>query len=74
MTEVTTGPAASSETLRLSLPAGPRPAPPGALSASAAFGWRALLKIKHVPEQLFDVIAIPVVFTLMEHMEEAMAR
>jgi ABC-2 type transport system permease protein len=65
MTEVTTGPAASSETLRLSLPAGPRPAPPGALSASAAFGWRALLKIKHVPEQLFDVIAIPVVFTLM---------
>ncbi len=65
MTDVTTGPAASSETLRLSLPAGRRPAPPGALSASAAFGWRALLKIKHVPEQLFDVIAIPVVFTLM---------
>lgn len=65
MTEVTTDPAASGETLRLSLPAGPRPAPPGALSASAAFGWRALLKIKHVPEQLFDVIAIPVVFTLM---------
>jgi len=65
MTEVTTDPAASSETLRLSIPAGPRPAPPGALSASAAFGWRALLKIKHVPEQLFDVIAIPVVFTLM---------
>ena len=65
MTEVTTGPAASKQALRLSLPAGPRPAPPGALSASAAFGWRALLKIKHVPEQLFDVIAIPVVFTLM---------
>jgi daunorubicin/doxorubicin transport system permease protein len=33
--------------------------------ASAAFGWRALLKIRHVPEQLFDVLAIPVVFTLM---------
>ena len=65
MTEVTTGPAASSETLRLSLPAGPRPEPPGALSATAAFGWRALLKIRHVPEQLLDVIAIPVVFTLM---------
>jgi len=31
----------------------------------AAFGWRALLKIKHVPEMLLDVIAIPVVFTLM---------
>jgi ABC-2 type transport system permease protein len=65
MTEVTTGSATSSETLRLSLPVGLRPAPPGALSASAVFGWRALLKIKHVPEQLFDVIAIPVVFTLM---------
>jgi ABC-2 type transport system permease protein len=47
------------------LPPGPRPAPPGPLAASAAFGWRALLKIRHVPEQLFDVIAIPVVFTLM---------
>ncbi|HZD69934.1 MAG TPA: ABC transporter permease [Actinomycetes bacterium] len=47
------------------LPAGPRPEPPGPLAASAAFGWRALLKIRHVPEQLFDVIAIPVVFTLM---------
>ncbi len=43
----------------------PRPEPPGSLTASAVFGWRALLKIKHVPEQLFDVIAIPVVFTLM---------
>jgi ABC-2 type transport system permease protein len=47
------------------LPPGPRPAPPGPLAASAAFGWRALLKIRHVPEQLFDVIAIPVVFTLI---------
>jgi ABC-2 type transport system permease protein len=65
MTKVTTGCATSSETLRLCLPAEPRPAPPGALSASAVFGWRALLKIRHVPEQLLDVIAIPVVFTLM---------
>ena len=44
---------------------GPRPAPAGAWTATLAFGYRALLKIKHVPEQLFDVIAIPVVFTLM---------
>ena len=63
MTPVTAGPAASSETLR-SRP-GPRPAPPTALSASAAFGWRALLKIKHVPAQQFDVSAMPIVFTLM---------
>src|ERR1700730_8149493 len=42
-----------------------RPARPGALSASLTFGWRGLLKIKHVPEQLIDVIAIPIIFTLM---------
>jgi ABC-2 type transport system permease protein len=42
-----------------------RPEPPGAWTAALAFGYRALLKIRHVPEQLFDVIAIPVVFTLM---------
>jgi len=37
----------------------------GALSAALTFGWRGLLKIKYVPEQLIDVIAIPVIFTLM---------
>jgi ABC-2 type transport system permease protein len=65
MTPVTAGQATSSEIDSPRLRPGPRPEPPGALSASAAFGWRALLKIKHVPEQLFDVIAIPIVFTLM---------
>ncbi|MFD4183131.1 ABC transporter permease, partial [Rhodococcus sp. NPDC058514] len=44
---------------------GPRPARPNALSASLSFGWRALLKIKHVPEQLFDVTMFPIMFTLM---------
>jgi len=42
-----------------------RPPRASALSASLAFAWRALLKIKHVPEQLVDVIGIPVVFTLL---------
>jgi ABC-2 type transport system permease protein len=42
-----------------------RPARPGRLSASRTFGWRALLKLKHVPEELLDVIFIPVLFTLM---------
>ena len=37
----------------------------GAAAASLAFAWRSLLKIKHVPEQLGDVIGIPVLFTLM---------
>jgi ABC-2 type transport system permease protein len=47
------------------LPDGPRPAPAGALAASLTFGWRALLKIKHVPEQLFDVTMFPIMFLLM---------
>jgi ABC-2 type transport system permease protein len=41
------------------------PARAGAITASATFGWRALLKIKHEPGQLTDVIAIPVVFTVL---------
>lgn len=42
-----------------------RPAPPGVVAASLTFFWRALLKIKHVPEQLFDVTIFPVMTTLM---------
>ncbi len=42
-----------------------RPSRPSAISASLTFGWRALLKIKYVPEQLFDVTAFPVIFLLM---------
>ncbi|MGQ0803767.1 MAG: ABC transporter permease [Actinomycetota bacterium] len=42
-----------------------RPAPPSALSASLAFGWRAALKIKHVPMQLFDVTMFPIMFVLL---------
>ncbi|MFJ5869258.1 ABC transporter permease [Streptomyces parvus] len=42
-----------------------RPPRPSALSASLAFGWRAMLKIKHVPEQLFDVTAFPIMLVLM---------
>jgi ABC-2 type transport system permease protein len=42
-----------------------RPRPASGVSASITFGWRALLKMKHVPELLLDVIFIPVLFTLM---------
>ncbi|PCG81476.1 ABC transporter [Streptomyces sp. WZ.A104] len=42
-----------------------RPPRPSALSASVTFGWRAVLKIKHVPEQLFDVTAFPIMLVLM---------
>jgi ABC-2 type transport system permease protein len=53
------------ERLQAALASRARPARPHALSASLTFGWRALLKIKHVPEQLFDVTAFPIMFTLM---------
>ena len=42
------------DALRSALSSGERPKRPNALSTSLTFGWRALLKIKHIPEQLFD--------------------
>ncbi|MBE1514364.1 ABC transporter permease [Nesterenkonia halotolerans] len=47
------------------VPAEERPAPSGAVSASLTYGWRALLKIKHIPEQLFDVTVFPIMMTVM---------
>lgn len=47
------------------VPADQRPAPAGAISASLTYGWRALLKIKHIPEQLFDVTVFPIMMTVM---------
>ena len=42
-----------------------RPASPSALSNALVFGWRAVLKFKHVPEQLFDLVMTPIMFTLL---------
>ncbi|HET6836748.1 MAG TPA: ABC transporter permease [Gemmatimonadales bacterium] len=42
-----------------------RPLPASALSAVATLAWRAMLKIKHVPFQLFDVTVMPIMFTLL---------
>lgn len=42
-----------------------RPEPASAWAASTAFAWRAMLKIKHVPMQLFDVTAFPIMFVLL---------
>lgn len=42
-----------------------RPPPARPLSAVLAFGWRGILKIKHVPEQLLDVTVTPVMFVVM---------
>jgi ABC-2 type transport system permease protein len=42
-----------------------RPHPPTAFSSVLTLAWRALLKIKHVPFQLFDVTVTPIMFTLL---------
>ena len=42
-----------------------RPRSASAPSAVVTLAWRALLKIKHVPFQLFDVTAMPIMFTLL---------
>ncbi|MEX2426579.1 MAG: ABC transporter permease [Thermomicrobiaceae bacterium] len=59
--ELTTG----NGRLRSALSTRTRPPRANALSASITFGWRAVLKIKHVPEQLFDVTMFPLMFVLM---------
>lgn len=42
-----------------------RPARASALSASLTLGWRALLKLKHVPTQLLDATMFPILMTLL---------
>lgn len=42
-----------------------RPHRPSGLSASLTLGWRALLKLKHVPTQLIDATMFPILMTLM---------
>jgi len=51
--------------VRNALSSVPRPPRPSAFTAAMAFGWRGMLKIKHVPEQLLDVTITPVMFLLM---------
>ena len=52
-------------TLSVAIAEWKRPSRVSAVSASLAFAWRSVLKVKHVPEQMLDVLAIPVIFTLM---------
>src|SRR6187551_2166983 len=68
MSDIATAPASTDAPvadLSTVLARGPCPPRPSAWSASLTFGWRAVLKIKHVPEQLFDVTAFPIIMTLM---------
>jgi ABC-2 type transport system permease protein len=51
--------------LRKALASTARPQRPSAVSTVLTFGWRGMLKVKHVPEQLLDVTITPVMFVLM---------
>jgi ABC-2 type transport system permease protein len=57
--------AADLDAVRRAISTTPRPAVASPLSSVLTFGWRAMLKIKHVPEQLLDVTITPVMFVLM---------
>lgn len=68
MSATTTSPNPEQDATRIRnvlVPAADRPPRPSAVSASLSYGWRALLKIKHLPEQLFDVTVFPIMMTLM---------
>ena len=56
---------AEREVLQKALASVPRPPRASALSATLAFGWRGMLKVRHIPEQLLDVTITPVMFVLM---------
>lgn len=64
-TDLTTVERPEENPLRKAISPREQPQRPGALANALTFGWRALLKIKHVPEQLFDVTLTPIIFTLM---------
>ncbi|WP_084193750.1 ABC transporter permease [Salimicrobium flavidum] len=42
-----------------------RPPKTTPVNAALTFAWRALLRIRYIPEQLFDVTAFPIIFLLM---------
>jgi ABC-2 type transport system permease protein len=64
-TRVSSTPVVDEAALHKALASTPRPPRASALSAALTFGWRGMLKVKHVPEQLLDVTITPVMFVLM---------
>ena len=64
-TTTRSAPAAETAAVRKALSSTPRPPRASAISAAVTFGWRGMLKVKHVPEQLLDVTITPVMFVLM---------
>jgi ABC-2 type transport system permease protein len=64
-TEETSRGASLDTALAAALQRGRAPRAPGAVANVLTFGWRALLKIRHMPEQLFDIVVTPIMFTVM---------
>ncbi len=58
-------PVADQAAVRRAISSTSRPPRASAVSAALTFGWRGMLKVKHVPEQLLDVTITPVMFVLM---------
>ncbi|MBN1527446.1 MAG: ABC transporter permease [Thermoleophilaceae bacterium] len=63
--ETTPTPEIRDAAIQKALASTPRPPRASALDAALTFGWRGMLKVKHVPEQLLDVTITPVMFVLM---------
>jgi len=64
-TEAAMTPGADEAAVRKAIASTSRPKRASAASAALTFGWRGMLKVKHVPEQLVDVTITPVMFVLM---------
>ena len=64
-TQTTSAPGADQTAVRKAIASTSRQPRASALSAALTFGWRGMLKVKHVPEQLLDVTITPVMFVLM---------
>jgi len=62
-TNLATG--ADEEAVRKAISSTDQPPRASAFSAAFTFGWRGMLKVKHVPEQLLDVTITPVMFVVM---------
>jgi ABC-2 type transport system permease protein len=64
-TQAATSPGADAVAVRKAISSTSRPPRASALAAALTFGWRGMLKVKHVPEQLLDVTITPVMFVLL---------
>src|SRR5918995_6590868 len=64
-THLVPAPPAAEEAVRKALATGTPPSRAGRPATVLTFGWRGMLKIKHVPEQLIDVTLTPVLLVFL---------